>query len=123
MSTIDLDDGEHSFRDSHLDGITVILKIKLTAAPTLPQPFTKRTFIPEGVEATMELNADGEWYARRLRFFGWVQKNNGERSKIFVNDATWTYTCGSYGFSDAPAPEYVLAVADHCLTRIDQVLA
>lgn len=123
MNTIDLDDGEHSFRDTHLDKLTVIFSLKLTAAPTLPQPFTKRTFIPEGVEATMELNADGEWYAKRLRFYGWVQKNNGERSKIFVNDATWTHSHGSYGFSDAPAPKYVLAVAAHCVERLDQVLA
>ena len=123
MTTIDLDDGEHSFRDTHLDKLTVIFNLKLTAAPTLVQPFTKRSFIPEGVEATMELNADGEWYAQRLRLYGWAVKANGDRSKNFVNDAAWSYSYGSYGFSDAPAPEYVTAVAAHCVERIDQVLA
>lgn len=121
MSTIDLDGG-WVFRDTHLDDISVTLKIKLTMAPTLPQPFTSRSFIPEGVEAEMKINDDGEWFAASMRFFGYAVKANGDRGKNFVNDARWAYFNGRYGFHDMPAPEYVLAVAGHCVERVHQVL-
>lgn len=124
MSTIDLDDDSPVFKDTHLARISITLELTLTGAPVLHQPYTQRSFIPELVEATMELSGDGEWFADRLRFAGWVVKKNGDQSKVYAHGVDWHYgTGGRYGLRTNPAPEYVENVAKHCVDRVHQVLA